>query len=230
MKNIILISGKMQSGKNQFADYLKAELLSKGKTIRTDLFAKDLKQGCLEDFTYMTKQINEHIEKIKSYINDEGLDSFDEVTKLLNDLTVTKEENWYEEKTLISRLLLQTYGTQIFRNRVDENHWVNQVLKRFFESGEDFTLVTDTRFENEVEWVKECCDKENQNETIVDINGLVNVITIRINREFKENALLLHDSETGLDDYLKWDYKVNNNETLEDLQAVARSLSNLIGE
>ena len=223
MKNVILISGKMRSGKNQFAEYLNTQLLSYGKSIRTDLFASGLKKGCSEDFAYMTKQINEHIEKIKSYINDEGLNSFDEVTKLLNDLTVTKEDNWYEDKTLITRLLLQTYGTQIFRDRVDKNYWVNQVIDRVFNSNEEYTIVTDTRFENEIIWVKQRCDSHNSY-----LREPVNVISIRINRNFEENALLQHDSETGLDNYKKWDYRVDNNGTLEDLNAIAKSISKFL--
>ena len=218
MKTIILISRKMRSGKNQFADYLKAHLESLGNSVEMDLFARDLKDGCSEDFEYMTKQINAQVEKIKSYINAEGLDSYDEVIKLLNDLKATKE-NFYEDKTLITRLLLQTYGTQIFRDRVDENYWVNQVLERYRVSSKDFTIVTDARFENEVEWVKTCVN--------------TSVITIRINRNFEDSTLLQHPSETGLDEYKKWNYIIDNNGTLEDLsnatKYIASTLSTICG-
>lgn len=215
MKTLILVSGKMRSGKNQFADYLKAHFESLGRTVETDLFAKDLKDNCCDDFAYMTEQINAQIEKIKSYINDENTKSREEVIKLLNDLTA-KKENFYEDKTLITRLLLQTYGTQIFRDRVDENHWVNQVLKRFSVTNKNVTIVTDARFENEVEWVKNC------------VSETTPIIAIRINRDFNNNNLHQHPSETGLDTYKNWDYKVDNNGTLEDLNNVAKHIAGIL--
>ena len=49
-KFVIMLSGRMRSGKNQFATYLEAELKSFDISVRQDLFAKDLKDGCKEDF------------------------------------------------------------------------------------------------------------------------------------------------------------------------------------
>lgn len=223
MKTIILISGKMQSGKNQFADYLANDLRFKQKRVRTDLFAASLKRGCAEDFKYMVEQINNHIAKVKDLIDISWLSdasNFVEAKKLLDQLTVTKEENWYEEKTLITRLLLQTYGTEIFRNRVDTNYWVNQVVDRMLGSDEEYTLVTDTRFENEVTHVVYRCESDKQ--------PYAKVITVRINRDMKMNDLYLHDSENGLDNFTSWDHVINNNGTLDDLKKAAKAVTNSI--
>lgn len=212
MKTLILISGKMRSGKNQFADFLNVSLLSKGKSVRSDLFANDLKKGCEEDFSYMMKQVNEQVLKIKDVLSYSRIDanSLKTVTSLLNDLMIDKAENWYEDKTMMSRLLLQTYGTQIFRDRVNKNHWVDQVLKRAIQCKEEYTLVTDARFENEIEHVKDVCSQND-----------IRVLSVRIERDIPLNNLYEHDSEKGLDNYKNWDLVVNNNKALDDLQMSA---------
>ena len=219
MKTLILISGKMRSGKNQFAEFLNINLMTKGKRVRSDLFANDLKKGCEEDFSYMTKQINDHINKIKEELSYSRIDvnSLKTITPLLNDLMVTRPENWYEDKTMITRLLLQTYGTQIFRDRVNKNHWVDQVLQRAINCDEEYTLVTDARFENEIEHVKEVCSLNN-----------IRVFSVRIERDIPLNNLYEHDSEKGLDNYKHWDLIVNNNKTLDDLQNSASIFVDLI--
>lgn len=219
MKTLILISGKMRSGKNQFADYLNTILLSKAKTVRSDLFAGDLKKSAAEDFSYMMKQVNEQITKIKDELSYSKIDSnsLKNVIPLLNDLMVARQENWYEDKTMMSRLLLQTYGTQIFRDRVNENHWVDQVLKRLINCDEEYTLVTDARFENEIEHVKCVCSSHD-----------IKVITIRIERYMRTNNLYEHESEKGLDNYKNWDLIVNNNGTLESLKKHANDSISLM--
>lgn len=224
MKTIVLISGKMQSGKNQFAEYLSNDLKFKQKRVRTDLFAASLKRGCSEDFKFATAQINAVVAEVKDLINSTWLnDTYNLIAakKLLDQLTVTKEANWYEDKTIISRLLLQTYGTEIFRNRIDTNYWVNQVIDRAFSSDEEFTLVTDARFENEITHVVYRCESE-------PATQLAKVVTIRINRNMKMNDLYLHDSENGLDNFTSWDHVINNNGTLDDLKKAAKVVTNSI--
>lgn len=209
MKTIILISGKMRSGKNQFSDYLNLALNQKEKTVRSDLFAYDLKKGCEKDFEYMMRQINDHVLNIKEELqySSIGKKSLKAALSMLDELTVMRSENWYEDKTLISRLLLQTYGTQIFRDRINKNYWVDQVLKRVSDCDEQYTLVTDARFENEIDYVKDVCLKNN-----------MHVISVRVERNIPLNDLYEHDSEKGLDNYKDWDLIVNNDGTLDDLQ------------
>jgi hypothetical protein len=221
MKTLILISGKMRSGKNQFADFLNVHLMGKGQSVRQDLFASDLKKGCSEDFAYMMSQINDQVDKIKEELRYSTIDkkSLMGANEMLDQLTVKHNENWYEDKTLISRLLLQTYGTQIFRDRINVNHWVDQVINRTIECDNDFTLVTDARFQNEIERVEEVCSK----------NG-IRVVSIRIERDIPQNNLYTHDSEKGLDNFKEWTHVINNNGTLDDLQDHAKKIVDQLTE
>ena len=221
MKTLILISGKMRSGKNQFADFLNCALLEKNKLSRFDLFAADLKKGCEEDFSYMMKNLNNHIALIKEELAYSRIDvnSLKVVTPLLDDLMITKSENWYENKTMMSSLLIQTYGTQIFRKRVNKHHWVDQVLSRAISCDDEYILVTDARYENEIERTKDVC-----------IQNDIRVITFRIERDLAKNSLYEHESENALDDYKNWDFVINNNGTLDDLKLRAFEFARLYVE
>jgi hypothetical protein len=212
MKKVILISGKMRSGKNQFAEYLQKELESRNLKVSTDLFAKDLKNWCKEDFKKLSYVLANIAEEIKSKINmwvDTrqlilGGDSvISSIESSINKLII-KDENWYEDKTFITRNILQLYGTEIFRNRVNENWWVNQIKNRVISSDNDVIIITDCRFPNEIEGMYD----ENY-ETIV----------IRIIRNINTPEYIAdHDSETALDNWQNWNYIVENNENLEILK------------
>lgn len=216
MKHIFLISGKLRSGKNQFADYVKEIAESKGMTVNTDLFAKSLKEWCNEDFRALTDYLNQILELTifdfmvfqKSY-NIKNIDI--PITRLKE--LITKDENWYENKNPITRILLQTYGTEIFRKRVDQDWWVKQLKNRVLQSNSDITLITDVRFPNEIECFKK------------DIPKDFTVTTIRINRDLnREAGFNEHESEKALDNYNEFDYVINNNGTLEDLKEGAKEL------
>lgn len=129
------------------------------------------------------------------------------------------------------RELLQKLGTNLLRNQLHENVWVNSLFSKYkgvFRGAgmtyndltQDFPnwIITDVRFPNEAKAVK-------------DRNGIL----IRVNR-FKEYSNELycnggkqspdwngieeiesrHPSETALDNY-KFDYVIDNNSTIEDL-------------
>lgn len=216
MKHIFLISGKLRSGKNQFADYVKEIAESKGMTVNTDLFAKSLKEWCNEDFRALTDYLNQILELTifdfmvfqKSY----NIKNIDIPITRLKDL-ITKDENWYENKNPITRILLQTYGTEIFRKRVDQDWWVKQLKNRVLQSNSDITLITDVRFPNEIECFKK------------DIPKDFTVTTIRINRDLnREAGFNEHESEKALDNYNEFDHIIDNNGTLEDLRKEAKEL------
>ena len=157
MKYVILISGKINVGKNLFADYLIDSIKGKDYKIRTDLFAHDLKNGCKDDFKSIATYLNGYVERLTATVNA----MFDlkyvaaepivnAVDVLANELRVS-DKNFFEDKTEFTRLLLQLYGTEIFRNRVDNDWWAKQVKNRAIENDDDFVIVTDTRFPNEIE-------------------------------------------------------------------------------
>ena len=77
-----------------------------------------------------------------------------------------------------------------------------EVLQYYF----DNFVVTDARFPNEIERVKDKFSK--------------NTYVIRINRDELrlKGQQALHESETALDDYSSFDFIIDNNSTLEDLK------------
>ena len=196
MKKLILISGKMRSGKNTFADMI-GDILSPIMDVKYDLFAKDLKFGVRDDFAKLHQFIKNQYQEIPLELK--GYFSWMDV----------KEENFFEDKTEYSRLLLQIYGTEIFRNRVDDNWWVKQVenrwLKFSFESGDGVYIITDVRFPNEIKYFHHY-DK----------------VSVRVERENKEGTYNEeHISEKALDDYCDFHYRISNNGSLDDLRKEA---------
>lgn len=201
MKKVILVSGKLRSGKNQFAEYLEQQYITDNVNVVQDCFAQDLKDMCKEDFRPLTEYLNKISDKILSCIPTD--DQEPEIMSHLMKLR-TFDENFYENKNDITRILLQLYGTEIFRMKVDRNYWVNRLINKIKNSDADVFIVTDVRFDNEIGLVK--------------YDNLFDVTTIRVNRDMdrsgKENE---HESETALDHYKYFDYIVDNNGTLEDL-------------
>lgn len=91
------------------------------------------------------------------------------------------------------RELLQWFGTSI-REKICDDFWIQALFNQ--EDGSNL-IVTDVRFKNEVEAIK---NKEG--------------IVIRVNRD--ASGAGNHISETELDDYT-FEYVIENNGTLEDL-------------
>lgn len=222
MKKVILVSGKIHSGKNQLSEFLQKEFENKSLKVSSDLFAKSLKDGCKEDFKKLANVLENISEEIKAKINlwiDQrqlmlnGDAVVRDIESTINKLII-KNENWYENKTDITRNILQLYGTQIFRDRVDNNWWVKQVKSRCVASNDDVIIITDCRFPNEI---IEMFDDEYE------------IITIRITRNINTNDIIAsHDSETALDDWKEWNFEINNNGTLHDLMGSANIIANEI--
>lgn len=123
------------------------------------------------------------------------------------------------------REFLQKLGTEAMRNVIHENVWVNSLMADYkILNGNDFIMagrhygksmfpnpiypnwiITDTRFPNELEAVK-------QREGIT-----IRVIRVYPGlREEIEKGNILHPSETALDD-ATFDYEIVNDGTIEDL-------------
>ena len=128
-----------------------------------------------------------------------------------------KKTSMAPEWNMTYRDFLQRIGTEAMRNGLHENVWVNALFSDYkattiaVGSNEfDITekdvlpnwLITDTRFPNELEAVKQH-------------NG----ITIKVIRDSGNTVGTLHSSETALDHYTNWDYVINNNGSIEDLKA-----------
>jgi len=220
MKYIILVSGRMQSGKNQIAEYLKEAFNEHNLKVGFDLFASSLKDGCKEDFKVLADYLNSETEKIKSMVNmlfdltryPERTAVFEHISYMLDQMKL-ENHNWYEDKTTVSRMILQIYGTEIFRQRVDNDWWAKQTKNRVLNVDNDVTIITDARFENELQ-------------TFIDVPNDCKVYSLRVQRtNDNDSKIARHESETALDDYTAWDYIVENNGTLDDLRASAKVIA-----
>lgn len=120
----------------------------------------------------------------------------------------------YKAKQWTPRLLLQVMGTQIGRNIIHPNIWVNatfaeykpqhfRTVKHQGSLVEHLTtmpnwIISDVRFPNEAEAIKKR-------------DGIL----IKVVRD--NIPTMDHESETALDNYNDWDYVIDNNGTIEDL-------------
>jgi len=212
MKKLILVSGKLKAGKNRFTDYLKEILEARGDKVSCDLFARGVKDGSREDFKEIYEYINSVIEdavKDLQHLPEPPM-ALDKTISNLEAL-ITTPENFYEDKTDLTRKILQNYGTNIFRKRIDSDWWVKDTVSRLQKIDSDFIILTDVRFPNEIEFVAR----------------FFNVTAIRINREMnREKDFNEHESEKALDNYKGFDVTISNNSDLESLRKKAELVAN----
>jgi hypothetical protein len=107
------------------------------------------------------------------------------------------------------REFLQKLGTEGMRNGVHTNAWVNALFADYAPA--DRWVITDVRFPNEAQ-------------AVLDHGGVL----IRVNRSNNPVQPSYHASETGLDNWTRWNYVIDNSGTLSDLEYQAsRILSGL---
>lgn len=100
-------------------------------------------------------------------------------------------------QVMTPRLMLQLIGTEGGRQLIHPDIWVNSTLNGYNKDSK--WIITDCRFENEANSVKEK-------------GGIV----IRVNSKRCNNEDL-HASETGLDNYNDFSYVIDNDGTIEEL-------------
>lgn len=120
-----------------------------------------------------------------------------------------------EETKETVRSVLQQVGTEVVRDNIDENFFVKRLMDdiKVYSYFFDIVTVSDARLVNEIEIPKSVF------ENVVSIN------VIRTN--FESNLSLTeqkHRTETGLDNYNNYDYKIVNNGTLEELKQKVKDL------
>lgn len=192
----------MRSGKNQLSQFLRKLFESKGLIVDEDMFAKGVKDGCRKDFKPLVDALDNVADNLELYFGEGNVPTSLRI----------KEDHWYENKTSVTRALLQVYGTEIFRNRVDGNWWVKQLKQRIVESSANVILVTDVRFPNEIEGLFPH-DEEYR------------LVTLRVNRNVTHSAPGQdHASELALDNYNQFDYIIDNTGSLNDLEAAAETI------
>lgn len=126
---------------------------------------------------------------------------------------------WDGSEETKPRDLLNKIGTEIIREKIDPDFHINRliqdikVLSYFY----DTFIVSDIRFPVEIEKTR---------------NAFSDVVVIKMKRESNElNAdQKKHISETILDDYDNFDYVVDNNGSLDELNNHAKNIIKEMGE
>ena len=130
-----------------------------------------------------------------------------------------KISNWDGSEETKPRELLQQLGTNIIRENIDNKFFVKKMIDdiKVYSYFFDTIVISDARFKIEIDDIK---------------NTFNNVIAVRIERPNFDNGLTSeqkkHPSEIDLDDYNKFDYKLTNDGTLEDLKKKVEKLVEVI--
>ena len=128
-----------------------------------------------------------------------------------------KYYGWNGEKDQAGRTLLQMVGTDYARSR-DPEVWVKYValFLRVFGPKFDYIIIPDCRFPNEIDWLR----------------GEHDMVSVLVERPGFDNGLTpeqkKHPSETSLDGYDGFDFFVDNNGTLAELDVVAGTVADRI--
>ena len=104
------------------------------------------------------------------------------------------------------RTMLQAWGVYR-RESLGDDCWVRQVIIKMLASNADIAFITDVRFQNEANYVKE-------------MGGFL----IRVSRDTGLNDN--HISETDLDKYEKWDGIILNTGSMEQLGIEIKDVMN----
>lgn len=176
---LIGLHGRAGSGKDTAADFI--EKYAKNKTFKKFSFAQPLKDAVKIMFNLTDEHIIE--KKEDPVLNPDG------------------SVKWHlNGQALSPRLILQWLGTDILRNQIKESFHVDNMRDRIKEAlkDTDIVVITDVRFLNEAEMIKE-------------LGGFV----IRLERNTTRTIHTGHASEQRID---LVDHVIDNNGSLEDLE------------
>ncbi len=130
---------------------------------------------------------------------------------------VKKISGWdgNEETKETVRELLQQLGTEVVREKIDQFLFINRIVEdiKVYSYYFDVITISDARLVEEVETIK---------------SKFKDVVSINVVRTGFEPVLTgeksKHKSETGLDNYDNYDYKIINSGTIEDLELKVREI------
>jgi hypothetical protein len=142
-------------------------------------------------------------------------EAFDDLLKQQVAKAVGFEVDFVEAQKDFFRPLLQWWGTEFRRNLCGNDYWVNRMRRQLKQhSLSDYIFVTDVRFPNEAELIRE--------------NGGVVVRVDRGDFIADENANK-HATETVMDNY-KFDEVIRNDGDLNQLEAAVKEFLSPSGE
>lgn len=201
---IVGVSGKIGTGKNYLATALMKELNERGYSTNEASFATPLKT----ELTSIISYIREHLvlgqeETVYAGVAEKYDMPYEQAIVIVDYITddiqnETTPLDGYSRTEGIRRAL-QYLGTDV-RRKVDDQYWV----KRFHQSvpTEDFVFVTDVRFANEADSVRE------HEGIIIRLEPPAEVVAERVNArdgvQYSQEAHQ-HISETALDNYPHFD-------------------------
>lgn len=126
-----------------------------------------------------------------------------------------KVSSWDGSEETKPRTIMQQIGTDIIRKNIDEFFFINRMIDdiKVYSYFFDVIVITDARFANEIDDIK---------------NKFSNSFSINIFRPNFDSGLtkeqLSHPSETALDNYNAYDYKIINDKSIEDLEIKIRKI------
>ena len=228
---MIILSGKMHSGKDTFADKLKLELESRGDSVYKIAYADSTKSDVVRIIKLILQGKN--VEEIMNVMSIGFVYGY-QMTQIFNYINkdLSKNEELKSEFYSLNnkdlqpklkllkhyRLIMQTYGTDIRRN-LDSKYWINKVLDKIHRIS-DYNIrknidiiVPDGRFKNEIK-LGEDLDSLRYRVITVRLEAPNNVIKDRIkndpnDQEEISKETFSHSSETELDDFKNFDFFVD---------------------
>lgn len=217
---IIGISGKMRSGKNTVASIIQY-LIYKDKvkdsslslnTFLSNTFIGDSSSGFIQKS--FAKKLKE-IVSILTGISVEDLDKQEVKDSRLPECWHKFDDNNHYVEPDNVRELLQTLGTDLLRNQLHPNVFVNALFVDYITK--KYSIGIDkyghqTIVDKYPNWIIVDCRFKNELQAIKDRDGIV----IRVNRNNSLFKSVIHESETDLDS-ATFDYVIDNNGTIEEL-------------
>jgi hypothetical protein len=142
-KYIILLSGEKRAGKDTVSQMMIEYLHASGKKVVKTAFAAKLKEAAsaLVRIIYDTDCFT--------------VDQFSDESIRQNEYPFG-QMNW-GGKQICLRTVLQHFGTEVCREHIDNDIWVNTVIKFIKQNNDnnDVIIVTDARFPNEISRIHE---------------------------------------------------------------------------
>lgn len=184
---IIGISGKMGSGKDTFAELL-SEYTHKNYGI-----------------TFENKKFAYNLKKIVSILTGVSIE---------DTMSRTGKLKYLEEWDMTIGEMQQKLGTEAIRNNIHSDAWVLSLFGTY--TDDDFWIVTDVRFKNEANMIKE------KGGVLIRLNGDPEKC-----RE-AEKRNLEHQSEIDLDDYEGFDYVFDNVPPISNLHTFVEKIAKIL--